>query len=155
MPDTTHRLVEIDSTFKMLKIDLQNKLSLSTEIGDLFVLAIEVSDKQGFQLLHLMVKEVDAANRFSLSNGVIQGEFEIWDGDFEKRLYFCVDFTLNQAIKFASQKNPTICFSLANGPDILVGEQNIFSIDNLWEIIKIKQITDTHHNKPSHSWKSD
>ncbi len=153
--DTTHKLVEIDKTFKMIKINLQNKLSISTGIGDLFELAIEVSGKQGFQLLQLMTKEVDAANRFSLSNGVIQGEFEIWDDDFEKRLYFCVDFTLKQAIKFAEQKNPAICYSLASTSKILVGGQKIFSIDDLQKIIKIKQISDAKITKPSHCWKVD
>jgi len=153
VPDSTHKLVSVNNTFKMMKI--HPKGLAVAEIKDLvdIDLAVEVSKEQGSKILRFMTKEVDAANRFALVDGIIQGEFEIWDGDFEKRLYFCVDFTLEQAIKFAKKDEQWIGFSLATIPDMLVGGQVVFKINDLRNIIKVKMSEDTKDTLPSHSWK--
>ena len=153
--DATHKLVRVATNCKVMKIDTtQSYLAMFTADVEFHSMAIEISVDQGFEILKLMEKEADAANRFSLTDGIIQGEFEIWDGDFEKRLYFCVEFTLMDAIKFAKQQEPVIGFSLIRTPNILVGTQNVFDIDNLRKIIQLKQIGDAKITKPSQRWKT-
>lgn len=132
--DATHSLVEVDG------------------VADLYNMAIEVPNEQLVLIMKLMQKEVDASNRFSLTDGLIQGEFEIWDGDYEKHLYFCVDFTLKQAIKFSKQKNPTIGFVPIGRSQITIGGQKIFRIDDIKEFIKIKMMVDARPNRPV-KWK--
>jgi len=153
IPDSTHKLVSVNNTFRMLKIH-QGGIAVA-EIKDLLGidLAVEVTSEQGFKILKFMTKEVDAANRFALVDGIIQGEFEIWDDNFEKRLYFCVDFTLEQAIKFAKNDEPFIGFSLATIPNMLVGGQVVFRINDLRNIIKVKLSEDAKNTPPVHSWK--
>lgn len=151
--DTTHKLVRITTNCKIMKIAGINPLKMAIADIEFHNMSIEVSEVQGFEILKLMTKEVDATNRFLLIDGIIQGEFEIWDGDYEKRLYFSVDFTLLDAIKFAKQQEPVIGFSLARLPNVLVGGQTVFHIDDLWKIIKLKQIGDAKIIKPSHRWK--
>ena len=160
--DATHKIVTVNANCKIMKIDEIKindgiKSSPKISIGDIgnsmCNMSIEVSEVQGFEILKLMTKEVDAANRFSLIDGMIQGEFEIWDDDYEKRLYFCVEFTLKEAIKFANQENPMIGFSLVKPPNVLVGGQKVFNIDDLRKVISLKQIGDAKIRKPSHRWK--
>ncbi len=161
--DATHKIFTVNANCKIMKIDgikIENKnkpsLKISiANIGNSFCnMSIEVSSDQGFEILKLMTKEVDAANRFSLTDGMIQGEFEIWDGDYEKRLYFCAEFTLDEAIKFANQENPMIGFSVVNVPNVLVGGQKIFNMDDLRKVISLKQTGDAKITKPSHRWKT-
>ena len=136
MLDTTHSMISVDGPF------------------GLYNMAIELPNEQIFPVMKLMDKEVDAADRFSLTDGLIQGEFEIWDGDYEKRLYFCVEFTLEEAIMFAKQENPMIGFSVVNVPNVLVGGQKIFNMDDLRKVINLKQTGDAKITKPSHRWKT-
>lgn len=128
--DSTHSLVEVNGP-----------------VG-LYNMAIEIPNEQVVPIMKLMDKEVDASNRFSLTDGLIQGEFEIWDGDFEKRLYFCVDFTLDQAIKFSKQISPTMGFVPVGVPQFTVGAQKVFRIDDIQKFIKIKHIGDVSPNRP-------
>ena len=162
--DATHKIVPVNPNCKIMKIDgtkidsgNKNKPSLKISIADIgnsmCSVSIEISQDQGFDILKLMTKEVDAANRFSITDGVIQGEFEIWDGDYEQRHYFCVDFTLKEAIMFAKQKIPVIGFSLVNLPNVLVGGQEVFNIADLRKVISLKQVGDAKIKKPSHRWK--
>lgn len=163
--DATHKIVSVNTNCRIMKIDgikiddgnkIKPSLKISVaDIGNKFCnMSIEISDDQGFEILKLMTKEVDAANRFSLTDGMIQGEFEIWDGDYEKRLYFCVEFTLEEAIKFVNQENPMIGFSMVKLPNVLVGGQKIFNIDDLRKVINLKQTGDAKITKPSHRWKT-
>lgn len=132
--DSTHTLVEVDGPF------------------GLYNMAIEIPDEKIGPIMKLMDKEADAANRFSLTDGIIQGEFEIWDGDYEKRHYFCVDFTLDQAIKFSKQRAPSIGYVPVGKPQVTVGAQKVFTLVDLQEFIRMKMELDAHPNRPP-SWK--
>lgn len=132
--DSTHSLVEVDGP------------------DALYNMAIEIPNEQVGPVMNLMYKEIDARNRFSLTDGQIQGEFEIWDGDYEKHLYFCVDFKLNQAIKFSKQAFPTLGYIPVGKPCITIGAQKIFTIEDLKELIRIKQRVDARIDKPT-IWK--
>ena len=121
MVHATHSIVEVDGPF------------------DIFNMAIEIPLEQITPIIKIMKKEpFDCANRFSLTGGKIQGEFEIWDGDYKKHLYFCVDFTINQAIKLSNQKNSVIGFVPVEMPYMMIGAQQIFNIEIIKEFIKIK-----------------
>jgi len=123
MVHATHSIVEVDGPF------------------DIFNMAIEIPLEQITPIIKIMKKEpFDCANRFSLTGGLIQGEFEIWDGNYEKHLYFCVDFTLKQAIKFSNQANPVIGFVPVKMPKMIIGMQQIFNIEDIKKFIKIKTI---------------
>jgi len=133
--DATHSLAEIDGPF------------------DMYNMAIEIPLDQMIPIMKLMKKEsFDCADRFSVTGGIIQGEFEIWDGDYKKHLYFCVDFTLQQAIKFLKQTNPAIGFIPVGIPQMMIGAQQIFTIETIREILKIKMTLDADLNRPE-TWK--
>jgi len=126
MLHATHSLVDVDGPF------------------DIYNMAIEIPLEQLIPIIKIMKNEpFDCANRFSLTGEIIQGEFEIWDGNYEKHLYFCVNFTLKQAIKFSEQANPVIGFVLIKMPQIIIGMQQIFNIENIKEFIKIKTMIDS------------
>lgn len=118
----------------------------------LYNLAIELPSEQLLPMMELMKKEVDAQNRFSLTDGVIQGEFEMWDGDYSKRMYFCVDFTVNQAIKLTKQDPLAIGYVPIGKPAVVVGAQKIFTIEDLQEFLRIKRMMDASPNRPK-TWK--
>lgn len=125
MLHATHSLVEVDGPF------------------DIYNMAIEIPPEQLTPIIKIMKNEpFDCANRFSLTGGKIQGEFEIWDGDYEKHLYFCVNFTLQQAIKLSKQKNSVIGFVPVEMSRIMIGAQQIFNIEIIQEFIKIKMRID-------------
>lgn len=132
--DTTHSMISVDGPF------------------GLYNMAIELPNEQIVPVMKLMDKEVDASNRFSLTDGLIQGEFEIWDGDYEKRLYFCVDFTLKDAVKFARQSAPTIGYVPVGNPQMVVGAQKVFTLVDIKEFIRLKMAMDTNPKRP-HTWK--
>ena len=120
---------------------------------DLFRVAIELpSDEKLIQIEKWMSKEVNTATRFSLTDGRIQVEIEVWDEDFEKRLYFAGDLKLNQCIQMLKCKNFTMGFCPVGKPNVIVGAVNMFRRDDLVEMIKIKQITDVHPNRAG-TWK--
>jgi hypothetical protein len=130
----THSLIEVDGPLKY------------------YNMAIEIPNEQVYPIIKLMQKEADASNRFSLTDGLLQGEFELWDGDYEKRLYFCVDFTLDQAIKFANQKDPTIGYVPVGVPNVTAGGQQIFRMNDLRKFIIMKRHVDTRPDRPN-TWK--
>ena len=133
--EPTHSLVDVDGPF------------------DLYRVAIELpSDEKLFQMAQWMQKEVDTATRFSLTDGIIQIEIEVWDGDFEKRFYFAGDLSLKQCIKMLKCKNFCMGFCPVGRPKITVAAVKLFRRGDLVEMIKIKQITDAHTNRPN-TWK--
>ena len=122
MLHATHNLVEINGPF------------------DMYNMAIEVPPKQMIPVMKIMKKEsFDCADRFSLTGGKIQGEFEIWDGDYEKHLYFCVDFTLQQAIKFVNQTDHAIGFVLVEMPQAMIGAQQVFTAETMKKFIDMSK----------------
>jgi len=126
MLHATHSLVEVNGPF------------------DIYNMAMQIPPEEITPIIKLMKKEsFDCANRFSLTGGIIQGEFEIWDGNYKKHLYFCVDFTLKQAIKFSEQVNPVIGFVPVEMPQMMIGMQQIFNIENIKKFIKIKTMFDS------------
>ena len=131
---TTHSIISVDGPF------------------GLYNMAIELPNEQIVPVMKLMDKEVDASNRFSLTDGLIQGEFEIWDGDYEKRLYFCVDFILKDAVKFSQQSAPTIGYVPVGNPQMTIGAQKVFTVVDLKEFIKLKMAMDTNPKRPK-TWK--
>ena len=114
----THNLVEVDGPLEIYSI------------------AIEVPPEQINSVMNIMKKEpFDCADRFSLTGGKIHGEFEMWDGDYKKHLYFCVDFTLQQAIKFANQTNHVIGFVPVESPYTMIGAQQVFTTETMKKFI--------------------
>jgi len=120
---------------------------------DLYRVAIELpTDEKLVQLGKWMQKEVDTATRFSLTDGRIQVEIEVWDGDFEKRLYFAGDLSLKQCIQIIKCKNFTMGFCPVGMPNVTVAGVQMYRKDTLVEMIKIKQMTDAHPKRPN-TWK--
>ncbi len=134
MLDTTHSMISVDGPF------------------GLYNMAIELPNEQIVPVMKLMDKEVDAADRFSLTDGLIQGEFEIWDDDYKKKLYFCVDFPLKDAVKFAKQSAPTIGYVPIGNPQMVVGAQKVFTVVDLKKFIKLKIVMDANPERPQ-TWK--
>ncbi len=138
--------------------DEKDKLTTTHSVIDsdgpygLYNLAIELPNEELIPMMKLMKKEVDAQNRFSLTDGVIQAEFEMWDEDYSKRMYFCVDLTVKQAIKLTKQYPLAIGFIPVGKESVVIGAQKIFTINDLKDFIKIKMAMDAKPNKP-HTWK--
>jgi len=150
--DTTHKPWKFYHGKKDL-IETTHRIIQHDYFSGLYNTAIEVSKKEMKSLEQLMTKEVDAANRFSVTDGIIQGEFEIWDGDYSESLYFCVDFTLAQAIKFTQSNNSFIGYVTVGSNEIIIGGQRVFAMADLYQIILTKRQGD---RKPlSHRWKKD
>lgn len=120
---------------------------------DLYQVAIELpSDEKLIQMAMWMNKEIDTATRFSLTDGHLQVEIEVWDGDFEKKLYFAVDLTLIQCIKLIYSKNFNMGFCPIGCPNVTVAGVTMFRKQDLVDMIKIKQEVDTNPKRPKH-WK--
>ncbi len=120
---------------------------------DLYCVAFEIpSDTKLFQMMNWMKKEIDTATRFSLTDGKIQVEIEVWDGDFEKRLYYAGDLTFDQCIKLIKAKNFNMGFVLVGSPNAIVAGVKMFKKEDLIEMVKIKQMTDAHPHRPN-TWK--
>lgn len=120
---------------------------------DLYRVAIELpTDKILIQMGRWMNKEIDTATRFSLTDGVIQVEIEVWDDDFEKRLYFASDLTLKQCIKMLKGKNFCMGFCPVGAPNVTIAGVKMFRREDLVEMVKIKQMTDAHPKRPN-TWK--
>ena len=134
MLDTTHSMISVDGPF------------------GLYNMAIELPNEQIVPVMKLMDKEVDAADRFSLTDGLIQGEFEIWDEDYGKKLYFCVDFPLKDAVKFAKQSAPTMGYVPVGNPQMVIGAQKVFTVIDLKKFIKLKIAMDENPKRPQ-TWK--
>ena len=115
----------------------------------LYCIAFELpTDEKLFQMGQWMRKEVDTATRFSLTDGKIQVEVEVWDGDFEKRLYFAGDLTFKQCIKMIKNKKFNIGFVPIGAPNVMVAGVKMFKREDLVQMIKIKQMTDAHVKRP-------
>ncbi len=135
MLDATHSIVDMKKSFP------------------LYPLAIEMpEDEKLFQMEIWMEKEIDTATRFSLSDGNIQIEIEVWDGDFEKRLYFACDLTLRQCIRMIKSKNFFMGFCPVGLPQLTVAAVKMFQRDDLISMIKTKQMIDAHIKRPKR-WK--
>ncbi len=135
MLDATHSIVDADGPY------------------DLYCIAIEMpTDEKLIQMGKWMNKEIDTATRFSLTDGRIQVEIEVWDGDFEKRLYFAGDLTFKQCIKLLNARNFNMGFVPVGAPNVTIAAVKMFKWEDLVDMIKIKQITDVHHNRPK-TWK--
>lgn len=120
---------------------------------NLYRVAFELpSDEKLRQMMMWMDKEVDTATRFSLTDGRIQVEIEVWDGDFEKRLYFAGDLSLKQCIQMIMSKNFTMGFCPVGMPNVTVAGVQMYRKEDLVEMIRIKQITDVHPKRPN-TWK--
>lgn len=120
---------------------------------DLYNVAMEIpSDEKFHNLTKWMLKEVDTATRFSLSDGLIQIEIELWDGDESEKLYFCGDLTLEEAVNLSKSKNFSMGFVPVGKPTITVGAVRLFKKETLLEIIRIKQIIDAMAQRPK-KWK--
>jgi len=133
--EATHSVIDADGPF------------------DLYRIAIELpSDEKLIQMGKWMNKEVDTATRFSLTDGKIQVEIEVWDEDFEKRLYFACDLTFKQCSRILNGKNFNMGFCPVGGPNITIAAVKMFKREDLADMIKLKQMTDAHPNRPE-TWK--
>jgi len=120
---------------------------------ELYCIAIEIPyDEKVTQLVEWMNKEVDTRTRFSLTDGQIQVEIEVWDGDYEKKLYFAGDLTLNQCIKVLEGKNFNMGFCPVGNPNVTLAGVQMLNRDDLVELLKLKQAIDVHPNRPGY-WK--
>jgi len=121
--------------------------------ADLYCVAIEVpQDEKMVKLMKWMNKEIDAATRFSLTDGKIQVELEVWDEDFDDKLYFASDLTLKQCHKIIKNKSFNMGFVPVGHPNITIAGVKMFNKEDLVRIVKIKQMTDAHVNRPK-IWK--
>lgn len=135
MLDATHSIVDATGPF------------------DLYCVAFELpNDKKLIQMAKWMGKEIDTATRFSLTDGKIQVEIEVWDGDFEKRFYFAGDLTFKQCIKLLKTKNFNMGFVPVGSPNVMIAGIKMFNREDLTNMIKIKEMTNTHPNRPK-NWK--
>ncbi len=131
------------------RLDATHSIIDTTVPFDLYPLAIELpSDDKLIQMQKWMDKEVDTATRFSLTDGRIQVEIEVWDGDFEKRLYFACDLTLRQCIKMIKSVNFNMGFCPVGIPKITIAAVKMFKREDLVEMIKVKQQIDAHSGRP-------
>jgi hypothetical protein len=120
---------------------------------DLYCVAIEIPiDEKFHKLSKWMLKEVDTATRFSLTDGIIQVEIELWDEDESEKLYFCGTLTLKQAIKLCKSKNFAMGFIPVGKPHITVGAVHLYKKEDLVEVLRIKQRIDAASQRPSR-WK--
>ena len=120
---------------------------------ELYCMAIELPiDEKLVQMGKWMRKEIDTKTRFSLTDGKIQVEIEVWDDDFEKRLYFAGDLTFKQCIKLLKTKNFNMGFCPVGAPNVTVAAVKMFKREDLVNMVKLKQMTDAHHNR-SKTWK--
>ncbi len=120
---------------------------------ELYVVAMEIpTDEKFHNLTQWMLKEVDTATRFSLSDGIIQIEIELWDEDKSDKLYFCGDLTLRGAIHLSRAKHFSMGFVPVGKPSITIGAIQLFQKETLLEMIKIKQRVDAIAQRPK-KWK--
>lgn len=120
---------------------------------ELYVVAMEIpTDEKFYNLTQWMLKEVDTATRFSLTDGLIQIEIELWDEDKSDKLYFCGDLTLRGAINLSRAKHFSMGFVPVGKPSITIGAIQLFQKEALLEIIKIKQRVDAMAERPK-KWK--
>ncbi len=119
-------------------------------IMDLFDIAFEVDPKDADtkRLESYKFKEVDAQTRFSITDGKIQVEVEVWDGDESDKLYYCGDLTLKQAIKLLQQKHFCMGFVPIGTPNFTLNAIKLFNREDLLDMLKIKQQGDALVKKP-------
>ena len=135
MLEATHSIIDADGPY------------------DLYCIAFEMpTDEKLIQMGKWMNKEIDASTRFSLTDGRIQVEIEVWDGDFEKRLYFAGDVTFKQCIKLLKAKNFNMGFCPVGAPNVTIAAVKMFKHEDLADMVKMKHMVDAHKNKPK-KWK--
>ena len=119
----------------------------------LYCVAFELpNDKNLIQMMRWMDKEIDTQTRFSLTDGKIQVEIEVWDEDIEKKLYFAGNLTFKQCINLLKTKSFNMGFVPVGDPNATVAGVKMFNKEDLVRIVKIKQMTDAHVNRPK-TWK--
>jgi len=115
----------------------------------LYCVAIEMSrDEKMIKLMKWMNKEVDTATRFSLSDGKLQVEIEVWDEDFDDKLYFACDLTLKQCHKMIKNPNFNMGFVPVGMPNAMVAGVKMFGKEDIVRLVKIKQAVDARVNPP-------
>ncbi len=120
---------------------------------ELYSVAMEIPMDEKFHTLsQWMQKEVNTATRFSLTDGLIQIEIELWDEDKSDKLYFCGDLTLKGAMGLSNSKHFTMGFIPVGKPTITIGAIQLFQKKTLFEIIQIKQRVDAMAQRPT-KWK--
>jgi len=117
--------------------------------ADLYCVAIEVpQDEKMIKLMKWMTKEIDTATRFSLTDGKIQVEIEVWDEDFDDKLYFASNLTLKQCHKIIKNEKFNMGFVLIGHPNAMVAGVKMFNKKDLVRLVKIKQSIDARVNRP-------
>ncbi len=120
---------------------------------DMFIVAFELpKDEVATRLVSYIYKEIDAATRFSIGDGIIQIEVEVWDGDKDDKMYFCGDLTVKQAITILNHKHYAIGFVPVGKPDVLINVIKLFGHEDLARIIATKKEIDQQDNLPR-TWK--
>jgi len=115
-------------------------------------LAIEIPIEEVKPMADLMVKEVDASDRISLTDGKFQLECEIWDGNYSKRFYHCVDISIKQLIKLIKMKKPSMGYVEIGKSNLTVGAQKIFSQEDFKRVLSVKMQIDSMAKRPR-TWK--
>jgi hypothetical protein len=120
---------------------------------ELYNVAMEIpTDEKFHTLTKWMQKEVDTATRFSLTDGIIQIEIELWDGDESQKIYFCGDLTLKDSINLSKSRYFSMGFVPVGKPRITIGAVRLYKKEDLIEIIRIKQRIDARAQRPT-KWK--
>lgn len=116
---------------------------------DLYCVAFELpNDKNLIQMMRWMNKEIDTQTRFSLSDGKIQVEIEVWDEDIEKKLYFAGDLTFKQCIKLLKTKSFNMGFVPVGSPNVTIAGIKMFKREDLAEMVRIKHMVDSRKDRP-------
>ena len=76
----------------------------------------------------------------------------MWDGDESKKIYFCGDLTLKDAINLTKSRYFSMGFVPVGKPKITVGAVRLYKKEDLIEIIRIKQRIDVRAPRPT-KWK--
>ena len=111
---------------------------------DMFRVAFEIdmSDEDSKRLESYAFREVDAGCRFSITDGQIQIEVEVWDGDQSDKLYYCGDLSVKQAVALLDQKDFCMGFVPVGKPRTTVNAIQLFHPEDLHAMLKIKFQTD-------------
>ena len=121
----------------------------ATGPADLYCVAIEIpQDEKMIKLMRWMQKEIDTATRFSLTDGKIQVEIEVWDENFDDKLYFASNLTLKQCYKMIKNKNFNMGFVLIGHSNAMVGGVKMFNKVDLVAMVKMKRTVDARTNLP-------
>ncbi len=150
--DTIHEAYKFYHDKKDRLITTHSLVDTPNSLFGLHELAIEIPTEKIKPIVNLMMKEVNAADRISMTDGKFQLECEIWDDDYSKRLYHCVDISIKQLIKLIKMKKPAMGYVEIGNPSQTVGAQKIFSQDDFKSVLRVKMQIDAQPNIPK-TWK--